>query len=232
MAANPFKLSVGQIRDRRRSVQHNVRGIRGLAVQIDGAEQTMRALAQLPAAAQRRVLRQGLAAAARPVRAAMKAGAAAYERGSAESIGAVGRSLGVKVASSKKNPAIAYAMVGALRGYAETVTLNKVGEVQSLRVRRFRGRKVNGVQKVGSRQLKNIGPTARKARLDPRNGLIQRRKPTRYLHLIELGPRGRIKRAGNFMDKAARSAASASMQAFDRVFSAGLHREFQKMAAK
>lgn len=227
-----MKLSVSQIRDRRRSAQHNVGGIRGLAVQIDGAEQTMRALATLPAAVQRRVLRQGLAAAARPVRTAMKAGAIAYERGSTESIGAVSRSLAVKVATSKKNPAIAYAMVGAARGHAEIARIDASGAIQKLRTRRHGKRLRQGVYAVKGRDLKSIGPTARKARLDPRNGLNQRRTPTRYLHLIELGGKKRPIRAGHFMDNAAKSAYPASMREFDRVFAAGMHREFMKMAAK
>lgn len=211
---------------------HEFRRLRGLAVHVEGAIETQRALAMLPTAVQRKVLRQALAAAGRPVLAAMRAGAKAYERGSTESIGAVGRSLTVKVATSKRDPSIAYALVGAKRGYAEIVRLNEKGVVQSLRTRR-RGKKLRqGVYAVKGRNLKNLGPVARKARLDPRNGLTQRRTPTRYLHLIELGGKSRKIRAGHFMDGAAISASSASRQAFMRVFDAGLHREFMKMAAK
>lgn len=232
MAANPFKLTVSQIRDRRRAVRHNVGGVKGLAVRVDGAAETINALAMLPAAVQRRVLRQALAAAARPVMTAMKAGAIAYERGSQEAMGAVGRSLAVKVATSKRDPSIAYAMVGAKRGYAEIVRLNTEGKVQSIRTRR-RGKKLRqGVYAVKGRNLKSLGPTARAARLDPRNGLTQRRTPTRYLHLLELGPRGRIGRSGHFMDKAAISARATSMQKFNERLFAGIDREFGRMAAK
>lgn len=230
----PFsgKPTVAQIRSHRRSIRHNVRGIAGLAIQVDGAEETQRALALLPAAVQRRVLRQALATAARPVRNAMKAGARQYEQGSPEAIGTTSRALTVKVSTSKKNPAVAYAVVGAARGYAETVNLSKTGAVQALRVRR-RGKQIRkGVYKVRSRSLKNIGPQARKARLDPRNGRIQRRVASRYLHLIETGGKKRKIRAGHFMDKAAISAGPESRAKFEQVFDAGLHREFQRMAAK
>lgn len=232
--ARPFsgKPTVSQIRAHRRGIRHNVGGIRGLAVQIDGDEQTRRALALLPAAVQRRVLRQALAAAARPVRAAMKSGAREYSSKSPEAFGVAERSLIVKVSTSKKTPSVAYAVVGAARGYAETVQIDRQGEIQSRRVSR-RGKKLRtGVHKVHSRQLKNIGPQARKARLDPRKGLIQRRKPTRYLHLIELGGKTRRIRAGHFMDRAARSANAASVLKFNERFAAGMKREFDRMAAK
>lgn len=232
MPANPFKMSVAQIRSNRRSVTHNVGGIRGLAVQIDGADETKRALAMLPAAVQRRVLRQALAAAARPVKAAMKRGAIAYEQGSTEAFGTTGRSLIEKVATSKRNPSIAYAVVGARRGYAEIARINQAGEIQGLRTRR-RGKKLrSGLYKVRGRQLKNLGPLARKARLNPKHGLTQRRTPSRYLHLIELGGKKRKIRAGHFMDKAALSAGSESRDAFSRVFGDGVAREFARMAAK
>jgi hypothetical protein len=232
MAANPFKLTVAQMRDKRRSVRHNVGGVRGLAVRVEGAKETINALAQLPAGVQRRVLRQALAAAARPVMAAAKAGAKAYENQSSEAVGTVGRSFAVKVATSKRDPSIAYALVGAKRGYAEIVRINQQGAVQSLRVRR-RGKKLRkGVYAVKGRNLKNLGPTARKARLDPKNGLTQRRTATRYLHLIELGPRGRIQRKGGFMDNAAKSSARASVTDFNRILFAGINREFAKRAAK
>lgn len=226
MPAKPFNANRGS------SGGRNVGGVRGLAVNITGDRQTIQALAQLPAAVQRKVLRQALAAAARPVRAAMKTGAVAYERGSTEAFGTTGRSLTVKVQTSKKNPSIAYALVGAKRGYSETVRLNQQGAIQTLRVSR-RGRKLRrGVTAIKSRELKNLGPIARKARLDPKKGQIQRRTPTRYLHLIETGGKGRRIRAGQFMDKAATGASMASRQAFNRVFGVGLHREFQRMAAK
>jgi hypothetical protein len=127
--------------------------------------------------------------------------------------------------------------VGSLRAgwCASWVRRNRIdpkGIIQGLRTRR-RGKQVRkGVYSVKGRDLKNIGPIARKARLDPSKGRIQRRTPTRYLHLIELGGKTRKIRAGHFMDQAARSSANTSMQAFNRVLFAGMSREFNRMAAK
>ena len=68
----------GSVKFRRSRTVRNIGGVRGLAVQVQGDKQTIAALAQLPAAVQRRVLRQGMAAAARPVVQAMKAGAVEF----------------------------------------------------------------------------------------------------------------------------------------------------------
>lgn len=216
---------------RRTRTVRNIGGIRGLAVRVTGANETIQALAKLPVAVQRRVLRQGMAAAARPVVQAMKAGAKSASKASErhEGIGSTARAIISKVATSKRDPSIAYAVVGARRGYAEFLTFDrsagKTG-VRTIEAQRRMRRKGKNVTR--RRQLKSLGPIARKARLDPRSNSARKRVPSRYLHLFE--KRGAA--GGRFMDKASRSSASASQQAFHRVFMNGLVREFSKMAAK
>lgn len=223
------------VKFRRSRTVRNIGGVRGLAVSVQGADETIRALAQLPAAVQRRVFRQGMAAAARPVVSAMKAGArkASHESRRKEGVGTTARAIVSKVATSKRDPSIAYALVGARRGYAEFLTFDKsagksdVMTIQTQRLmRRVRGGRRQ--RKVVRRDLKNLGPIARNARLDPRSNSARKRIPSRYLHLFEKRGRG----APRFMDQAARSSAMASRQAFNRVFFSGLDREFRKLAAK
>lgn len=223
-------MATPQFKFRRTKTVRNIGGIRGLAVRVEGDAQTIQALATLPVAVQRRVVRLAMAAAARPVAQAMKAGARAASKKSKrkEGIGTTARSIVSKVATSKRDPSIAYAVVGARRGYTEFVTLDANRAVAAIRARR-RGKQLRaGVHKVRSRQLKNLGPIARKARLNPKSNSTHKRVPSRYMHLFEK----RGKRPHRFMDNAARSSASAAKDAFTRVFMNGLHREFQRMAAK
>lgn len=210
---------------------HNVGGIRGLAVKFVGAEETKRALAMLPAAIQRRVLRNAVAAAARPVTKTMRqlAKTASAQSKRREGIGTTARSIVQKVATSKRNPAVAYAMIGARRGYSELVNIDALRRVSGVSVRRETRRGRRGTN-VRERNLKNLGPVARRARLDPKSNSSRKRVPTRYLHLIEKGTRR--SRAYKFMRHAAMNAAGASKQAFLRILSDGISREFNKMAAK
>lgn len=215
---------------RRTKTIRNIGGIRGLAVQVQGARETIEALAKLPVAVQRRVLRQGMAAAARPVVQAMKAGAKSASVASRrkEGVGTTARAIISKVATSKRDPSIAYAVVGARRGYGEFLTFARsAGKTGVATIQTQRRIRKNGKNVIRRRDLKNLGPIARKARLDPRSNSARKRVPSRYLHLFE--KRGS---AGRFMNQAARSSASASQQAFHRVFMNGLVREFGRMAAK
>lgn len=221
----------GGFKFRRTRTVRNIGGIRGLAVQVQGDKETIAALAQLPVRVQRRVLRQGMAAAARPVVQAMKSGAKSASAASKrkEGVGTTARAIISKVQTSKRDPSIAYALVGARRGYAEFLTFDKsVGKSNVTTIQTQRRIRKGGKNVIRRRDLKNLGPIARKARLDPRSNSARKRVPSRYLHLFE--KRGSA--SGRFMDKAARTSASSSMVAFNRVFLAGLHREFQKMAAK
>ncbi len=231
----------GGVTIRRSRAVGNVGGIRGLAVQFTGAEETKRALALLPGVVQRRLLRYATAAAARPIVAYVKQYANAYSRTSrrGEAIGTVGRSITSKVATSKKNPAVAYALIGARRGYGEFVTFHSdtdrragVAHV-SIQTRKVLSRRNGRIySKVTSRDLKNIGPIARKARLDPKSNSTRKRIPSRYLHLIEKGGTARKIRAGNMLSNAADNAAGAAQDAYTRVMLQGMIREFDKMAAK
>lgn len=223
-----------QFKFRRTKTARNIGGIRGLAVRVDGAQEAIQALATLPVRVQRRVVRLAMAAAARPVVQAMKAGARAASKKSkrGEGIGTTARAIVSKVATSKKDPSIAYAVVGARRGYAEFVTLHSdwdrragVAHIQTQRRIRRKGKNV-----IRRRDLKHIGPIARKARLDPKSNSTRKRVASRYLHLFE--KRGTRRPAPRFMDAAARSSASAAVTAFNRVFMNGLVREFHRMAAK
>lgn len=214
---------------------HNVGGIRGLAVKFVGADETKRALALLPAAVQRRVLRNAVAAAARPVTKAMRAGArtAASQSRRREGIGTTARSIVQKVATSKRDPSVAYAVIGARRGYSEMVSLvdeTKRSAVKNIRVRRQTKRGRRGTTKVTERDLKNLGSVARKARLNPKSNSTHKRVPSRYLHLIEKGTKR--SRGYGFMQSAAGGQISAVRDAFARVLDEGLIREFNRMAAK
>lgn len=211
----------------------NIGGIRGLAVRITGATETLHALAQLPVRMQRRVYRQGMAAAARPVVQAMKAGARAASAKSirSEGVGTTARAIVSKVATSKRDPSIAYAIVGARRGYAEFLTFDKsAGRANVMTIQSQKRIRKKGKTVIRRRDLKNLGPIARKARLDPRSNSARKRVPSRYLHLFE--KRGTRRPAPRFMDAAARSSASAAVTAFNRIFMDGLVREFHRMAAK
>lgn len=204
--------------------------LRRLGVRVEGADQTIDALAQLPLAVQRRILRGALTAAARPVAAAVRRMAKQESAQSKrkEGVGTTARSIIAKVQTSKRDQTIAYGLVGARRGYAEIVRLNKEGRVASIRARR-RGKKIRkGVYEVDGRELKNLGPVARKARLNPGKKSTHKRVPTRYLHLFE--KRGRS--PARILDRAATATASQSMVAFNRILFAGINREFSKMAAK
>jgi hypothetical protein len=211
----------------------NVGGIRGLAIKFVGAETAKRDLARLKPTIQKKLLRQGVASAARPVlklaRQYAKQTSAASTR--SEGIGTTARALGMKVATSKRDAGVAYAIIGAKRGYFEYVTLmdrNKRSGVKEVSVpRRRRGGKVEHVP------LKNLGPIARKARLSPqrqKDGTHAeriRRVPSRYLHLIDKGTRR--SRAGKFMRWAAYNGRAESRAAFAENISAGLTREFAKL---
>lgn len=208
----------------------SVGGIRGLSVKFVGAEQTKRALAMLPAAIQRRVLRNAVAAAARPVTRAIKAGArtASAQSRRHEGVGTTSRAIIQKVATSKRDPAVAFAKIGARRGYTEFIQLDKT-RVSGITAER-RTRRRRGAAKVTRRSLKNLGPAARKARLNPKSNTSNKRTPTRYLHLIEKG--SRRSRGHGFMQQAAAGQISASRGAFARIMHQGVQREFSKMAAK
>jgi hypothetical protein len=219
------------VKFRRTRTVRNIGGIRGLAVRVQGARETIDALAQLPVAAQRRVLRQGMAAAARPVVKAMKAGAKSASASSKrkEGVGTTSRAIISKVKTSKRDPSIAYAIVGARRGYAEFLTFDKsAGKANVMTIQTQRRIRKGGKSVIRRRDLKNLGPIARKARLDARSNSARKRVPSRYLHLFEK----RGSSGGRFMDKASRQSANQSMVAFNRVFFAGINREFAKRAAK
>jgi len=210
-----------------RSLAGSARGV--LAVRLLGSDAIKRDLARLTVTIQRKLLRNAVAASARPVakmlKQYMRADAAKSPR--QESIGASVRSIGIKVGTSKSDPGVAYAKIGARRGYAEIVKIDQTGSVQSISVRR-RGKKIRrGVHSVKHRALKNIGPIARKARLNPKQGRTQRRIPTRYLHLIEKGTRR--SRAYKFMRAAEENAAHASRMAFGASIEHGITREFGKL---
>lgn len=213
----------------------NIGGIRGLAVKFVGAEQTKRALAELPAAIQRRVLRNAVAAAARPVTKMVKHGAklASAQSRRHEGIGTTARSIVQKVATSKKDPSVAFALIGARRGYSEFVNLvdeTRRSGVSRVTVQRRTRRGRKGATKVSQRQLKNLGPVARRARLNPKSNTTHKRVPTRYLHLFEKGSKRSM--GSKFMQYAALSQIAASRGAFARVLDDGIAREFSKMAAK
>lgn len=215
----------------------------GLAVRFEGAEHTKRALAGLPAAVQRKVLRFAVAAAARPVAVAvrqnLKAGSAASR--SNAGVGAAARSVAVKVATSRRDPAVAYALVGARRGYSEMVTLKDTGkdreEVESITVRRVTKRgKRNRVSVTTERPLKYLGKIGRKARLSRRSNSSLKRVPSRYLHLLEKGANnvrsGKRWAGWHALSNAAAATASAARSAFIRVMDAGISREFQRLARR
>lgn len=203
-----------------------VGGIRGLAVRFEGADTVKRGLAQLPYLVQRKVLRLAVAAAARPVTAAVRQGAKAYSAGSLrkEGIGTTTRSIVQKVATSKSNPAVAYAVIGARKGYTEFVTLDSDHKVSAIQVAK-RIRKAKGRTVVNGRSLTNLGPIARKARLNPKSNSTHKRVPSRYLHLIEIGGKKRRIRAGRFIETAARSTIVASRTKFAEVLEHGVKRE-------
>ena len=215
----------------------------GLAVRFEGAEHTKRALAGLPAAVQRKVLRFAVAAAARPVASAvrqnLKAGSAASRRH--EGVGAAARSVAVKVATSRRDPAVAYALIGARRGYSEMVTLKDTGkdreQVESITARRVTKRgKRNRVSVTTERTLKYLGKIGRKARLSRRSNSSLKRVPSRYLHLLEKGANnvrsGKRWAGWHSLSNAASATASAARSAFTRVMDAGISREFQRLARR
>jgi hypothetical protein len=201
---------------------HHVGGVAGLAIQFVGADQTKRALAQLPAAIQRKVLRLATAAAARPVAAMLKREARVASAASArkEGIGTTARSIATKVAR---------------KGYTEFVALqdeskrSSPAKVTATReVRRGRGRRARvEVRGMGERSL---NARQRKARLDPKSNSSRKRVPSRYLHLFEAG--SKRSRAAGFMRAAAQRTRTESRNAFVDKLDEGMKREFNKMAAK
>ena len=209
---------------------HSVGGVRGLAVRIEGAEQTKRALAGLPAAVQRKVLRGAVAAAARPVTKTMRRLAKSYSAASKqqEGIGATARAIAQKVRTSKRDPATAYAVIGARRDHVELVDIkHSTGAVAGITQVRRRNKK----GAVRRRNLKNLGPIARKARLNPRRENNRKRRPSRYLHLIEKGGKKRATRAGHFMSRAAAQQSGQVRKIFADKLDEGIAREFKKLAA-
>ena len=216
----------------------------GLAVRFEGAEHTKRALAGLPAAVQRKVLRFAVAAAARPVASAvrqnLKAGSAASRRH--EGVGAAARSVAVKVATSRRDPAVAYALIGARRGYSEMVTLKDTGkdreQVESITARRVTkvGKKGARVTRITDTKLKYLGKIGRKSRLSRRSNSSLKRVPSRYLHLLEKGANnvrsGKRWAGWHALSNAASATASAARSAFTRVMDAGISREFQRLARR
>ena len=214
-----------------------------LAVRFEGAEHTKRALAGLPAAVQRKVLRFAVAAAARPVASAvrqnLKAGSAASRRH--EGVGTSARSVAVKVATSRRDPAVAYALIGARRGYSEMVTLKETGKereaVESITVRRVTKRGKRGrVSVTKERKLKYLGPIASRARLSKSSNTTHKRVPSRYLHLLEKGSlnarSGQMWKGRRALQKAADATVSAARSAFIRVMDSGISREFQRLARR
>jgi hypothetical protein len=215
----------------------SVGGIFGLKVEIVGDVKTANALAQLPTAVQRRVARQAIAAKARPIQAAMKAGArqASLSSKRQEGIGTTSRAIATKVGTSKRQPWVTYAKVGARRGYTEFVTLqdetkrsapSKVSVVKQIR----RGRGRRGVREDRVSLLKNMSARTRHARLDPKSNSTRKRVPSRYLHLIEKGTRR--SRAYRFMAQAAQVGKTLGQAAYMKIMDEGIKREFAKMAAK
>lgn len=205
--------------------------LRRLGVRVEGAEQTIDALAQLPLAVQRRIMRGALTAAARPVAAAVRRMAKQESARSKrkEGVGTTARAIIAKVQTSKRDPTIAYGLVGARRGYAEFLTFDKsAGKSNVMTIQTQRRIRKGGKNVIRRRDLKNLGPVARKARLDARSNSARKRVPSRYLHLFE--KRGRS--PARILDRAATATASQSMVAFNRIFFAGINREFAKRAAK
>lgn len=223
----------------------SVGGVFGLKVEIVGDVQTANALAKLPAAVQRKVARLAIAAKARPIQNAMKLGARRASASSRrqEGIGATARSIATKVETSKKNPWVTYARIGARRGYYEFIHLQDdqkrsgVSHVTTItRKRRGSGRKAVYEDRGG--RLKTLSARGRKARLSPNrhkdgtHGGAIKRGPSRYLHLIETGGRKGRLRAYRFMDQAARTGHAAGQTAYIQKMDDGIRREFAKLAAK
>lgn len=183
-------------------------GVRGLAISIDAREVPMMAnqLAQFTEAFQRRLMRTALTKSARPVRNRMVQMVRTYSAGSRrnEAVGATQRAIIMKVQSLKRDPSQAYAIIGVRRRYeemVETADPTRRSNVTGRRVAAFKGGK-----HVGYRALKNIGPIARKARLNPKRtskgfAASQRRRPDKYFHLIDTGAR-HIRRVGRFLERA------------------------------
>lgn len=209
----------------------------GLKVDIVGDIQTANALAMLPARVQRRISRLAIAAKARPIAKAMKAGALQASMSSVrkEGIGTASRAIATKVGTSKRDPWVTYAKVGARRGYTEFVTLqdetkrsapSKVSVVKQIR----RGRGRRGVREDRVALLKNMSARTRDARLDPKSNSTRKRVPSRYLHLIEKGTRRSL--AYRFMQRAAEVGKTLGQAAYMKVMKDGIDREFAKLAAK
>lgn len=215
----------------------SVGGVHGLKVEIVGDVQTARALSQLPTRVQRAIARHAIAAKARPIAKAMKAGAAMAARDSIrhEGIGTTSRAISMKVATSKRNPWVTYAKVGARRGYTEFVTLlddtkrsAPKGVAVVKQIRRGRGRR--GVREDRVSLLKSMSARTRRARLDPKSNSTRKRIPSRYLHLIEKGTKRFL--GYQFMERSAELGKTAGQAAYMRVLDEGIKREFAKLAAK
>jgi len=209
-------------------------GIPNLAIKFDGYEQAKAKIAQLPRLVQRKVLRNSVAAAARPVVKAVKGHAKSISRHSRthEGVGATARSIVATTKTSKRNPAVAYALVGARRGYFERIHLTKTGRrrgVKSIQTVKRLGRR-GGLRKT---RLKNIGPSARRARLRPTQGKASSliRKPTRYLHLLEKGRHKTPKTWPGFglLVNSARGTRWVSVALFQKTMRAGITRELARI---
>lgn len=214
----------------------SVAGIRGLAVKFVGSESVKRDLSTLKPRIQRRLLRQAVASAARPVAKLMRryAKQSSTESDRNEGIGTTARSIDMKVGTSRKDPGVAYAFIGAKRGYVELVHLERKDRrsgVRKIVVGNRRGRTrllgPGNKRRMHYRPLKNLGPVARKARLDPKSNTALKRVPTRYLHLIEKGT-GRS-RAYKFMRYAAHNGKADSRSKFAENIREGIVREFGKL---
>lgn len=216
---------------------HSVGGIRGLAVKFVGAESVKRDLARFTPNIQKRLLRQAVASAGRPVMKLVRqyAKQASAQSDRQQGIGASARSIAMKVGTSKKDAGVAYALIGARRGYTEFVAVGQDRRVKAIaieQVKRGRRNRRRVITSVQFRELKNLGPVARSARLNPKLKANQTRKriPTRYLHLFEKG--SRRSRAAKFMRWAAHNGREESRTKFAANIREGLVREFSKLGQK
>lgn len=214
----------------------------GLAVKVVGSQKTKRQLELLPVLVQRKILRLAVAAGARPVademRGRLRRISAASKRH--EGIGTAARSIVVKTASKKSDPNVAYAVVGARRGYGEIATLRAgVSAGHSAAVKNVTAYKVIKRGRRGSLRVNlsdniRLSPSARKARLRPTKGLrdLNKRVPSRYLHMLE---RGRYVRpphwtGWHFAERTARRLAGTVNMIIRRQIIIGLQREMKRAA--